>query len=112
MTCHRRYYFVHPTEWTAGGYGTVLAVLQHACETHWWFNEPIVEGEPFQRLSFSFTASGRDQWAVHQRALGLAVDCYRAIRIGPSRVPAPMWEALEPHSNRGRWRVPSPTASE
>jgi len=112
MTCHRRYYFEHPAEWTEGGHDRILATLQHACEINWWFNEPTVEGEPFQRLSFSFTASGRDQWAVHRRATGLAVECYRAVGRSPVQVPVPMWEALEPHMNRGRWRVPSPTASE
>lgn len=106
MTTHRRYYFEHPGEWTKGGYDQILRVLQHACEVFWWFNEPIVEGEPFNRLSFSFTASGRDQWAVHQRATKLAVDCYRAIKLSPHQVPTPMWETLEPHMNRGRWRVP------
>lgn len=111
MTCHRRYYFEHPAEWT-GGYGRILEVLQHACEVNWWFNEPVVEGQPFKRLSFSFTVSGRDQWAAHRRAIGLAVQCYRAVRMGAKQVPAPMWEPLEPHTNRGRWRVPTPTTPE
>lgn len=109
MTCHRRYYFEHPGEW-GSGHETILRTLQHACEVFWWFNEPVVEGQAFQRLSFSFTVSGRDQWAVHQRATRLAVECYRAINLSPTQVPIPMWEALEPHMNRGRWRVPSPTA--
>lgn len=110
MTCHRRYYFEHPGEWTWGGYDTILRTLRHACEVYWWFNEPVVEGESLQRLSFSFTVSGRDQWAAHKRATGLAVQCYGAVNLSPQQVPTPMWEALEPHTNRGRWRVPTPTA--
>ena len=108
MTTHRRYYFEHPGEMKTG-HSKVLAVLQHHCETSWWFNEPVVEGQPFDRLSFAFTVSARDQWWAHKRAMNLATQCYRALGMWEKDVPVPMWEALEPHMNRGRWRVPSPT---
>jgi hypothetical protein len=81
-------------------------VLQHACETYWWYNEPAVEGEPFSKLSFSFTVSARDQWWAHKRAMKLAINCYLALGYGEHAVPEPMWESLEPHTNRGRYRTP------
>ena len=92
MTTHRRYSFVHPGSKDTG-HDTVLQVLQRACEQHWWYREPEVEGLPFARLVFSFTVSGRDQWWTHHRALKLATDC------------EPEWEPLAPHTNRGYGRV-------
>jgi hypothetical protein len=103
MTTTRRYYFEHSGVMEEG-HQTVLAVLQHACEAHWWYNEPTVEGQPFSRLSFAFNVSARDQWWVHRRAMKLAVDCYRALTLGARHVPEPMWETLPPHMNRGRHR--------
>lgn len=108
MTCHRRYYFEHPGEWTDGKHDQVLAVLRHACEVNWWFNEPEVIGQDYDRLSFAFTVSARDQWWAHKRALGLATQCYQAIGMWEKDVPTPFWEPLEPHNNRGRFRVPRP----
>lgn len=105
MTTHRRYYFEDPGEWTTG-HDQVMTVLQRACEVCWWFNEPRVEGQPFDRLSFSFTVSARDQWWVHRRAMRLAKDCYIALGKGERKVPEPMWEPLAPHTNRGYWRTP------
>ena len=107
MTTHRRYYFEHAGDWTAGDHAKVLGVLQHACEVCWWFNEPEVLGEQYGKLTFSFTVSARDQWWAHKRAVKLATDCYRVMGKWEKDVPVPMWEALEPHSNRGRWRVPT-----
>lgn len=104
MSTHRRYYFEQPGEWTAGGYATILGVLRHACETCWWFNEPKVEGEPFDRLSFSFTVSARDQWWAHRRAMKLANDCFMALGLSKKNIPEPMWEPLAPHTNRGHRR--------
>lgn len=109
MTTHRRYSFIHP-EPKQNGHDTVLQVLQRACELHWWYRDPEVSGLPFARLVFGFTVSGRDQWWAHQRALRLATDCYYAIGLSENDVPEPDWEPLAPHTNRGRWRVP--TASE
>ena len=105
MTTHRRYYFEHPGEMKTG-HSKVLAVLQHHCETSWWYNEPVVEGQPFDRLSFAFTVSARDQWWAHRRAMRLAEACYRSLMLGPKSIPEPMWEVLEPHTNRGRYRTP------
>lgn len=106
MTTHRRYSFVHPDS-KDEGHDTVLRILQTACEQHWWYRDPEVSGLPFARLVFSFTVSGRDQWWAHQRALKLATDCYYALGMYEVNVPAPEWEPLEPHSNRGYRRVPS-----
>ena len=105
MTTHRRYTFLD--EARSSGHPRVLAVLQHACEVHWWFNEPEVVGEDFGTLSFSFTVSGRDQWYAHKRAMDLAERVYRALKLGPTAIPVPLWEALAPHTNRGRFRVPT-----
>lgn len=106
MTCHRRYLFEYPDEWTAGGYAKILAVLQHACEANSWYNEPKVEGEPYGRLSFAFTVSARDQWWAHRRAMNLATDCFLSVGMGSKHIPDPMWEPLEPHTNRGHYRLP------
>lgn len=106
MTSHRRYYYDHPGTWTTADYTKVQAVLQHACEACWWFNEPEVYGQEYGRLSFAFTVSARDQWWAHKRAMKLAGECYLALGKWEGAVPTPMWEALEPHTNRGRFRVP------
>ena len=106
MTCHRRYYFSEDREWVAGGHPQVLAYLRHQCEAHWWFNEPSVEGAPYNRFSFSFTVSGRDQWWCHTRATRLAQDIYRYVLYkDPDSVPYPFWESLEREG--GRYQVPT-----
>jgi hypothetical protein len=105
MTCHRRYYFEHPKEITEG-HDAVLRILRHACEACWWFNEPEVVGKGYNRLAFSFTVSARDQWWAHKRAMKLAGECYLALGGWEGSVPTPLWETLEPHMNRGRYRVP------
>jgi len=105
VTTHRRYSFQHPVE-RRTGHELVLQVLERACGLHWWYREPEVTGMPFARLSFAFTVSGRDQWWAHRRAMLLAEACYRSLMLGPKSIPEPMWEVLEPHTNRGRYRTP------
>lgn len=102
MTTHRRYTFQHQGPWEAGGHHLVLAKLQQAVETRWWFEEPAVEGEAFNRLIFTFTVTARDRWWAHRRAMRLAEDCCYAIKMP---VPEPVWEVLPPHTNRGRYRT-------
>ena len=105
MTTHRRYYFEHPGAWDRDdAYTIILGRLRDACERNWWFNEPLVQGQPFGRLTFEFTASGRDQWWCHVRAMNLAKLCYRAIGMADRDVPEPLWEPLE--RDGGRYRVP------
>lgn len=106
MTTHRRYSFVHREP--QDGHAVVLGILQAACKAYWWYQEPHVEGQPFNRLSFSFTVQARDRWWAHRRAMRLAVDCYYALGMRESDVPEPDWEALAPHTNRGYRRSPSP----
>jgi hypothetical protein len=36
----------------------------------------------------------------------LAGECYLALGKWEGNVPTPLWETLEPHTNRGRFRVP------
>ena len=67
---------------------------------------PRVDGQEYQRLSFSFTVSARDQWWAHRRAMRLAEACCVTIGLGVRKVPEPMWETLAPHDNRGRYRTP------
>jgi hypothetical protein len=110
LPTHRRYSFQHPGERTEG-HAVVQAILEQAVEHHWWYREPEVSGQPFARLVFSFTVTGRDQWWAHRRALKLATDCYYALGMSEAEVPEPDWEPLEPHTNRGRWRR-VPAASE
>jgi len=107
MTTHRRYYFVHPGEWSdTSAYTIILGRLRAACEKFWWFNEPLVSGEPYGRLTFEFSSSGRDQWWCHVRAMGLAKQCYRAIGLSGTDVPEPLWEPLE--RGQGRYIAPGP----
>lgn len=103
MTTHRRYYFEQPK---AQGHDRALDLLQHACETWWWFNEPEVGGQDFGLLTFSFTVSARDQWWAHTRAMQLAQRVFQAVGVGIKDMPDPIWEPLAPHDNRGRFRVP------
>lgn len=108
MTTHRRYTFLDEVTTGTACHPKVLAILQHACETSWWFNEPEVQGQDEGTLSFSFTVSARDQWWAHRRAMQLAERVYRgALRMGPAAVPVPLWAPLAPHTNRGRFRVPT-----
>jgi hypothetical protein len=102
VTTHRRYTFLDSSPRDPG---KVLGILQHACETSWWFNEPQVLGE--DTLTFSFTVSGRDQWWAHKRAMDLAERVYRGLKLGPAAIPVPLWQPLAPHTNRGRFRVPT-----
>lgn len=103
MTTHRRYYFTYPGAWEGGRHLKVKAILETACMRHWWFTDPLVEGEPFNRMLFSFTVQARDQWFCHRRAMGLAERVCRVIKMKP--VPEPMWEVLPPHTNRGQLRT-------
>lgn len=105
MTTHRRYTFLDDS----GRIDMlkVLGILQHACEIHWWFNEPKVLGAAGYTVEFSFTVSARDQWWAHRRAMELAERVYRGLKLGPAAIPIPLWEPLAPHTNRGRFRVPT-----
>jgi len=102
LTTHRRYSFVYPLP--HGGHDVVLQILQTACNQYWWFRDPRVEGQPYNRLSFSFTASARDKWFTHHRAMRLALDCFYALGMREADVPEPIWEPLPPHTNRGYGR--------
>lgn len=107
MTSHRRYYFEHPGPWEdEEAYDLVRELLMYQSSRRWWYNEPLVEGRPFNRLSFHITVSGDNQWQVHHRAMGLACAVYRHLKLPAHDIPTPIWETLEPHSNRGRFRVP------
>jgi hypothetical protein len=106
MTTHRRYSYEHPRV-IETGHDVVQRILDRACSLYWWYQDPVVEGRPFNRLLFSFTVSGRDQWWVHHRAQMLAQDCYYAMGMTELAVPQPVWESLAPHMNRGRWRTPA-----
>jgi len=110
MTTHRRYSFLHPDP-TETGHDVVRQVLEKACAEHWWYQDPEVSGQPFARLLFAFTVSGRDQWWAHHRALKLATDCYYKLGMTEREVPEPDWEPLAPHMNRGRWRMPTTSTS-
>lgn len=106
MTTHRRYTFQDPGE-RSEGHEAVLQVLEKACARDWWYHDPEVSGQPFNRLAFSFTVRARDRWWAHRRAMRLAVDCYYALGLGERHVPMPEWVSLTPHTNRGRWRTPT-----
>lgn len=105
MTTHRRYFFQHPGEYVDGNHEQILNLLRNMCERHWWYNDAEVTGAPFNRLTFSFSVAGRDQWWCHRRAMWLAARVYESLGKTESKVPTPMWENLPPHENRGRYRV-------
>jgi hypothetical protein len=75
-----------------------LRVLSAACINDWWYSEAAATGNP---LVFTFVAVGRDQWWAHRRAMDLAVDVVYASGGTEGDVPAPVWEKLPPHGNRG-----------
>lgn len=104
MTTHRRYSFQHPGK-REDGHELVQQVLERACQLDWWYREPEVSGQPFARLVFSFTVSGRDQWWAHRRAMKLATDVYYTLGMTEREVPEPDWEPLAPHDNRGYLRT-------
>jgi hypothetical protein len=107
MPTTRRYYFEHPGAWDReDGYQVAAEVLAHQCERRWWYNEPVVQGQPFGRLAFAFTVTGEDAWQAHKRAMGVACAIYRRLGLAARDVPVPVWETLAPHTNRGRFRVP------
>lgn len=105
MTTTRRYRFEHDGVWAHDeGHETVLTVLTRRCERWWWYADPVVEGQAFRRLIFSFTVAGRDKWWCHRRAMRVAEAVYMAMSLSPKLVPVPTWEVLPPHTNRGRLR--------
>jgi len=104
MTAHRRYFFQEPGEYTGGQHDQLRAFLEQMCTAHWWYTEPEVTGAVFDRLTFSFKVSARDQWWCHRRAMWLAYRCYESLGRSPEAVPEPMWETLPPHENRGSYR--------
>jgi hypothetical protein len=101
MTCHRRYTFTFPVE---VGHGHVYAHLKAACDEHWWYTEPCVRGNGLGILQVEFQVAGRDQWWVHKRAMNLMEKAWYGLHIDIP-VPTPEWETLEPHANRGGYRV-------
>lgn len=106
MPTHRRYYFVHEGPWRVPeGWDRIRDELETQCTRNWWYNNPEVLGEPLGLMEFRFTASGEDQWKAHKRAMALAVTCYHLCGLGPDQVPVPIWETLEPHTNRGFSRL-------
>lgn len=106
MTTTRLLSFQHPGSWDRPeGYERARAVLKDAQRRCWWYRKTSVEGEPFQRLIINMVVSGRDQWWCYRRAMKLAVDCYVSMGLRATDVPDPVWEPLEPHMNRGRYRV-------
>jgi hypothetical protein len=103
MTTWRKYSFSHDGEWS-GDTESVEVVLTRQSQRHWWYQDPVVQGEAYNRLQFSFVVAGRDQWWCHQRAMWLASVAYVAAGVSPNVVPTPTWVTPPPHSNRGRAR--------
>lgn len=106
MTTSRIFSFEHPGSWDRPeAYDRARTVLEDAQRRYWWYREADVAGEPFNRLVINMVVSGRDQWWCLRRAMKLALDCYYAMGMTEKDVPMPIWEPLEPHTNRGRYRV-------
>jgi hypothetical protein len=111
MTTHRRYTFTYAGA-AEGTHDVFREVLAQQCARNWWYNEPAVSGEEDGQLSFTLTVSGEDQWRCHRRAMGLAMTCFEKAGISRASIPNPIWEPLEPHTNRGRYRIPRVPASD
>ena len=103
MTTWRRYSFTHDGGW-AGDTESVEVVLARQTDRRWWYADPKVDAVAFNRLQFSFTVAGRDQWWCHRRAMWLASVAYVAAGLSDRAVPSPSWVPLPPHANRGRAR--------
>ncbi len=97
MTCHRRYIFTFRGD---VDFKRFLTGLQEACETSWWFTDPVVRGQGLGVLQAEFQVAARDQWWAHKRAMRLMESV-----AWPLTVPTPEWEALPPHENRGSYRI-------
>ena len=106
MTTTRLFSFEHPGKWTdPEAYAKARRVLRAAQADSWWYREAQVQGDPYERLVLLLVVSGRDQWWCYHRARKFAVDCYYAMGLTEADVPMPTWEPLEPHTNRGRYRI-------
>jgi hypothetical protein len=106
VTTYRRFSFEWPGPWETGKYEAMRWELKSRCAEVWWFSDPEVAGEPFGRLTISFTVAARDQWWALQRAVRL--NKFVMMRGGARMrdLPYPTWEKLAPHSNRGRHSSP------
>lgn len=98
MSCHRKYTFLFQD--APEGHDHIRQVLSQACDDHWWFSEPVVEGTDDMLVTFQVV--GRDQWWAHRRAMELIESA--TYRYG-YEIPVPTWESLPPHTNRGYSRV-------
>lgn len=96
MTTHRQYTFTTALE---KGHEAAARILTAACDSKWWFNDPLVSERGALVLQFEVCA--RDQWWAHRRATDLAVDAIYAAGGNESDVPVPEWLKLPPHTNRG-----------
>lgn len=101
MTCHRRYTFTFPIE---VGYDHVQSYLDDACESYWWYSNPKVRGRGLNVLQVEFQVAARDQWFAYKRAVELMERAVYSLGV-ELEIPAPEWEPLPPHTNRGYNRV-------
>jgi len=80
--------------------------LDYLCQAYWWFDDGIIEGEPFGRLLLGVTVSARDQWWCLQRATDLATEIFAI--AGVRRPPYPVWDRVEsPRNSRSRYATPA-----
>lgn len=108
MTAWRRYSYEWPGTWHHGHYSQMRAKLKQISESFWYYQDAVLMGEPFGRLAIVFTAAGNDQWTTIYRARFLAEIVFA--EAGIKRIPKATWEKLEPHTHRGRHRVPVPAS--
>lgn len=72
--------------------------LDFLCAAYHWYEDGIIEGEPFGRMLLAVTVAGRDRWWVLQRGLDLAVEIFGI--AGIKRPPYPTWDRLETEKAR------------
>lgn len=101
MTTWRRYNFEYPGPWQRGRYDIMRHTMRIIQESAWWYEDGVIEGEPYGRMSLSFTVAARDQWWSHRRAMVMAEAVFHAAGVAMKAVPVPTWEKLAPHTNRG-----------
>jgi hypothetical protein len=112
MPTTRRYTFAHTGLLLQEfGHLHVAEAMAAAEERFWWYRESEVQGVALGTLSFSVVVTAKDQWRCHQRAMWLARNIYRRLKLPLRTIPEPVWYTLTPHTHRGRYRIPKEPAA-
>jgi hypothetical protein len=81
MTTTRRLSYEWPGKWVRGQYSLMQRRLDTWCHSFWWFDDGVIEGEPFGRLQLTVIVSAQDQWCCMERGAELAKDVFAVAGI-------------------------------